>query len=200
MQPMTDPNIQFWCFLSRGPIQDHNRRLGRICSLKYYRITEYPAFGEIDGPYETFIPNPNFVGGINFFQTNVALEYQLEYNLELGRRRLHSNLPSRFSALFVFDDLDEAHKADDKYHWSQDSDLVKLRPTDSHILCSYSRHDMQYVSMARGQWTMAGDDLEAMIGGYWEGVDCKGVEYLGRNYPSTPIWEYLYDGALSFVD
>lgn len=195
-----DPNVEFWCYLSKGFVQQHNRQVGFICSAKYLRVTEYPKLGEPDDPYPIFIRDPNLKGPVSLFQDNITKLYQIEYNIEVARKSHYPQLPSRFSALYVFGDLEKAKKADAKYKWSHHSDLVKLKPVHPEILCSYSQHDMEMISMARGEWRLFDDDLENLIRGYWEGMECKGVEYRGVFYKSEPIWEILYDGALMFAD
>ncbi|MBI3983763.1 hypothetical protein HY346_00500 [Candidatus Microgenomates bacterium] len=180
-------------------MQEQNRAVGMIPSAKYLRIAEYPKFGEPDDPYHHFIPDPNFKGVISLFQIGITKQYQIEYNLEVARRTLYPQFPSRFSAIFVFDDIEQARKADERHHWSRYSDLVKVKPIHPEILCTYSRHDMEMVSMARGEWSIVGEDLDRMVRGYWEGLECKGVEYRGVLHTSDPIWEVLFDGALAFA-
>lgn len=199
MLPMTDPDIEFWCFLSRGFIQQHNRDRGMIYSVKYLRLAHYPDFGQPDDSYVQFIPNPDFRGPISLFQSSITSQYRLEYNLELARLAYYPNLPSRLSAIYVFDDISEAQKAEARYRWSDYSDLVKLRPVNPHILCNYSRHDMEFVSRARGANLIA-EDLDYMTKSYWTGKACEGMIYHGTQVKLDPIWEILYDGALTFVD
>ena len=199
MQPMSDPQVEFWCFLSREFIQQRNQDVGMICSAKYLRLAEYPNRGQPDDSYLQFIPNPDFKGVLSLFQFNVTAEYRLEYNLELARLAYYPNLPSRLSAIYVFDDMNEAQKADNRYGWSHHSDLVKLRPVNPHLLCDYSRHDMEFVSMARGA-NITGEELDYMAKSYWEGKACEGMICRGMHFRSDPIWETLYDGALTFVD
>ena len=199
MHPKNDPNVEFWCFLSRGYVQQHNRDAGMICSLKYLRLADYPNFGHPDASYLPFVPNPDFKGAVSFFQANVTSEYGLEYNLELARLAHYPDRPSRLSALYMFADRHEASKADRLYGWSHHADLVRLRPVNPHILCNYSRHDMEFISMARSG-NIIGEDLDFMTKSYWEGKACEGMMHRGVRLRSEPVWGILYDGALTFMD
>lgn len=196
-QPQTDTNIVFWCwYLRNGQMQQQNRKVNFVCSSKYLRLAQ-PGGGNPNS-FMPFIPNTASRGFQSVFQVSITTQYRVEYNLELARMKYAPSLPSRFSAIFLFDNEKDAKTADERYLWSANSDLLRVRPTHTDILCQYSRHDMEWVSIARSLLVY---DVDFMAKGYWEGSACGGhIDSKGVKYESTPIWEVLYDGALEFID
>lgn len=197
-----DPNVEFWVYLSRGEVQRRNREVGMMASVRFLRMTEHQ--GDPIASLIPFIPNPDYYGVVGHFQHCVAVNYEIEYNFEMVRLRYYPSLPSRFSALFLFDDLADANEAGRRYSFLKTSDLMKVRPLHPHILCSYSRHDMEAISILRYTQADTGilspEDWDPVARSYWSGEAFPGIVHQGQTTKTEPIWEILYDGALTFVD
>lgn len=194
---MDEPEF-FWVFLKRGPLQINQEQVGSIFSVKWGRLAE-PAFGEADGSFLLFAPNDAYQGALGPFQMGLLKPYWIEYNLELARQDRFADKPSRLSAIFVFETEQEARKAGARYGWSP-TELRKVRPVGENLLCNFTKHDMEWISTARGsQGYLLGPEWDILADGYWSGQACLGMVSCGRKIDSTPIWEILYDGRLEFM-
>lgn len=197
--PCHAPDTLFWCFYARGFVQQQNRRVGIISSLKYLRMS-HPELGKPDDTYLPFIPNPDYKGVQSPYQVNVSAWYSVEVRLEEVRLEHYPQLPSRLSVIYVFDSVEAVELARQRYpHQFADRDLVKLRPINCEIMCSYSRHDMQWIDILR-DYNVTGDEAEHAIHSYWQSKPFEGIRFMGQHIHSKPLWEVLFDGALTFVD
>lgn len=147
-----------------------------------------------------FIPNPKVTGFRSRFIGNIIWSYQTEYNVELTRKWKFKEYPSRFTALFLFETLEDAQKYATNHRWHVGyRSLKKVKTQDNY---KYSRHDLGWIDFLIEPSGQNSDLLRDVTTEYWKGTPVTGHSFnrMGKTCTIYSNYEILYYGTVRTIE
>ncbi len=149
-----------------------------------------------------YIANPNAPGiSISPFHLSVVKCYDVEYKLENHRYREFKNYPSRFHALFLFQDRAEAQRYADTHPEHVKGRILKRLQSCGQYW--FSIHDASWIDFLREPHLMMdGDTIADCNRAYWSGTRTEDCELMSRGQPwrGLSVMEVLFYGRVDFVN
>lgn len=197
-----------------NPATCHNLQVTRsIYSSAYQQAIAELSFRnqylQGDVAYLPYVPNQDrSYSGFSFYSFNAVNHYRVEYDAEVFRGTHCSTAPSRLSAVYGFEHLDDCRKAHALYGWELESIREFRIRKDS--LTRVARVNMEVIALMRNVYPRAAWDQELIDhiwSHYWNGKGSLNVEIpviekgqiVRQSFFSGEIWEYLIEGQLELV-
>lgn len=147
-----------------------------------------------------FLPNTHFSGYISPFQGNLLRSYLAEYNLEITRKELFPDYPSRLVATFLFEDKEEALKYQETHFFHVGARELKVGTTVGNY--KYSKNDLSWIDFLRSPLLIDKETRDTIVSWYWEGRSVKDFKLELMEKPlaaiAEPIFEVLFIGRIDF--
>lgn len=164
---------------------------------------------EGDINYLPFVKGNPDINSPSTFMLHTINEYNVEYCLEIARKKDFKKYPSRLSAIYAFGDYESCIKVSQKYGWKLDS-VRKFRLIQNSGCEKYykiGRFNMEIVSLLRGVTIecFPTEDQEKIYKQYWEGsqnvsVIIPNIDNQKYKAESGMLYEYLIEGILECVE
>lgn len=144
------------------------------------------------------LPNPNFHGAISPFQNGMIMNYISDYNLEIHRADRYKLYPSRLSALFLLNSLDDAELYRSAHPDHVSGRILKRCTTNSQYI--YSTHDAAWVDFMRLGHSMNDQTILNVTSAYWEGERATAniATTMGKPWIPNSVQEVLFLGRVDF--
>lgn len=123
-----------------------------------------------------------------------------ERDIEAIRLGEYPLLPSRFSALFGFEDRDSCERVAQLHGWPLE-EVRKVRVEQHEVLARAHRGNMNLISVLHGLYpaSLTRDQLEQAIRWYWSGSEELPITTDDARF-GTPLWEWLVEGTFHRID
>jgi hypothetical protein len=157
---------------------------------------------ELIDPNETlpFLRNEKFGGIMTPFLRSITHDYNVEFNLEMSRRRDYSAYPCRLISIFLFDSESTAQKYGERHPEHVDSRVLQRVKTVGRY--TYSWHDSSWIDYLRIPHFGMSERIDAISQDYWTGRKAIGytLTSFGKTWRAEPLAEILYIGTVEFYD
>jgi hypothetical protein len=146
-----------------------------------------------------FVHNPNHRQGmVSRFHVGVVKSYAVDYDLERFRYERFRDYPSRFHAMYLFEDRQQAQRYRETHMDHVASRILKRGVTEGPYV--YSLHDLNWIDFLRLSHMIDVDSLNHIWQWYWSGerVSDHPLESMGQPWTAQPIMEALFYGRVNF--